>query len=952
MRERGVRKGIETHILFELGIESGSNKPHGVEQASPPQSTQKKEMRSQSFHQPQSLPKDTPPEVQPVSVAEQEAASLTPLYIESSRDLEETFSEMSQWFEGKEAESNWLKREKSIEKLRRMTKGNAPQDYSTLFMASIKRMLDGILKAVNSLRTTVCTIGCHLIQDLARTCGNVMDGGMLDTLLPNLLKLCGNTKKIAAAKANDTVTAIMANTTFHVRLLHNIHYASQDKNVQPRTYSCGWLKTVLARHSLSKHTIEHSGGLDIIEKIIKNGLNDSNPSVRENMRAAYWSFARLWSDKAEQIMSGLSQNHQDLLMKHPANPDPHRSVTATTGAPTSGKSVLSKSTSAVSSRPSIKETIAAQKKAKAAGRNLPERPGSAAETSNSPTKPVAPARPATAMASRTVSTQSVGSLSSAPVRPRRRVEPAKAGAPEMPANYTQPENSWRPTTPGNHGSFQGSPVIQPKDLKFSSASPSDPMFKRQSPQRRGYEETVRRPDVSPSKSNKQSPIRQNVVLDEEQLTQIMPNLATSNMSDYFSNIPTEQNQASANDKRSPEKQTSVNGRQRTNSDSPRKKQLNLLSGVQNLQEAHSVQRGSPQRISMSPRNIAGRKENLQQRSMYAQDPKGLKVYEDPEEGGASTTQPTSHVSPTPRALGELPVNEPLNRNRNPNEDDFKLVREEHVGPRKEEYHSDWKSEMQRQSKKLSRDGEKWDNPLQAQKMLQSGITRIQAKSLDAHGFRKLQSIIAFAPKTIWEDGYKIQELMMPLLEYLEEARFADVKDAIKDLDVKTQILVTIKLLHCHYHEWLEPNYLQIVCSCITARKFYHPSTHMVAGLEETIEEFLQYCQPLEVIGAVLDLLEVDVDHLTKNISCYVLGGQLHKCHRASLQPPVERIGTLASQCLQSSNPDVRRAAVEMSLEMYYNVPEERFWSLISGVREDSKSLVSYYLARHQSVHKM
>lgn len=948
MSDRGVRKGIETHILVELGMESGSQKLSGIDQTPTPVSTQKKESRSQSLHQSQPLPNETPPDTQPMSIAEQEAASLTPLYVESSRDLEETFSEMSQWFEGKEAESNWLKREKSIEKLRRITKGNAPQEYASPFMAHIKKMLDSILKAVNSLRTTVCTIGCHLIQDLARVCGHAMDGSMIDTLLPNLIKLCGNTKKIAAAKANDTVNAIMANTTYHIRLLHNIQYASQDKNVQPRTFSCGWLKTVLNRHSHSKHAIEHSGGLDIIEKVIKTGLNDSNPSVRESMRAAYWAFAKTWSDKADHIMSGLSQTHQDLMLKHAANPDPHRSFTSTTTAAPSAKAMLSKSTSAASSRPSIKETIAAQKKAKAAGRNLPERPESAAEISHSPTKSAAPARPATAMSSRAVSTQSVGTLSSAPVRPRRKVEPTRPAPSELAASSLPPEDLLRPTTPGTHGSPNSSPTRHPKDAVIQSGSPRNAIPLRQSPQRRGYEEPTKRQGISPSKLDRVSPTRQNLVMDEEQLTQIIPKFTANQLPPSLGNyLP--HDQLETNGKASPEKQSFLNGYHQGSSPSPRKKHTDLENGVQLASESPASQRGSPQRISMSPRNIAGRKENLQQRHMYAQDSKGLKVYEDPEDEGSSTTQPTSHVSPT-RALGELPVNEPLNRNRNAVEDDFKLVREEHVGPRKEEYHSDWKSEMQRQSKKLARDGEKWDNPLQTQKMLQSGITRIQAKSLDVHGFRKLQSIIAFAPKTIWEDGYKIQELIMPLLEFLEETKFADVNDGVKDLDVKTQILVTIKLLHCNYHEWLEPFYLQIVCACITARKYYHPTTHMVAGLEETIEELLRFCQPLEVITAVLDLLEMDTDHLTKNVSCYVLGGQLHKCHRASLQPPVQRIGELASQCLQSSNPDVRRAAVEMSLEMYYNVPEEKFWSLLSGVREDYKGLVSYYLARHQSVH--
>ena len=233
-----------------------------------------------------------------MSVSEQEAVLIEPLYVESSRDIEEIFREMNPWFEGKEAESNWLRREKSILKLRRLTRGNAPHQYATTFLANVKALLDGILKAVNSLRTTVCTIGCHFIQDLARECGSGLDN-MVEILLQSLIKLCGNTKKISAAKANDTVTSIMAHVSYHLRLLQHIHHATQDKNVQPRTYACGWLKTILSAHEHLVFTIEHSGGLDLIEKSIVVGLSDGNPSVRENMRPVYWAYAKIWPQKSE-----------------------------------------------------------------------------------------------------------------------------------------------------------------------------------------------------------------------------------------------------------------------------------------------------------------------------------------------------------------------------------------------------------------------------------------------------------------------------------------------------------------------------------------------------------------------------------------------------------------------------------------------------------------------------
>jgi CLIP-associating protein 1/2 len=239
-----------------------------------------------------------PDEASSISVSEQEAAQLDPIYVESPKDLEETFREMHPYFEGKECEGNWLKREKSILKLRKLTKGNALQDFGSVYLASIKGLLDGILKTVNSLRTTVCTIGCHLVQDIARVAGHGLDN-MVEILLQNLIKLCASTKKIAAAKGNDTVAAIIGNVSYNIRLTQHVYAACQDKNVQPRIYACGWLRIVITKHGYHKSTIDHAGGLELIEKCLRTGLLDRDPNVRESMRPTYWAFAAHWPAKSE-----------------------------------------------------------------------------------------------------------------------------------------------------------------------------------------------------------------------------------------------------------------------------------------------------------------------------------------------------------------------------------------------------------------------------------------------------------------------------------------------------------------------------------------------------------------------------------------------------------------------------------------------------------------------------
>ncbi len=231
-------------------------------------------------------------------VVEVKIEAVEPSYVNTLRELEDTFRDMHPCFEGKESEANWLKREQSCTKIRRLNAGNAPSDFHDGFLAGVKGLLDGILKAVNSLRTSLSKEGCSVVQEIARTAGPGLDP-MVEILLQNLVKLCGGTKKIASQAGNYTVDVIISNVSYNLRIMQHIWLACQDKNVQPRTYATGWLKTLLKKEAHHKSHIEHTGGLELIEKCIKRGLADANPGVRENMRSTYWAFARMWPTKAE-----------------------------------------------------------------------------------------------------------------------------------------------------------------------------------------------------------------------------------------------------------------------------------------------------------------------------------------------------------------------------------------------------------------------------------------------------------------------------------------------------------------------------------------------------------------------------------------------------------------------------------------------------------------------------
>lgn len=224
--------------------------------------------------------------------------AVDPLYVNSQRELDDIFRDMAPHFDGKETEQNWMKREQSIGTLRKLNAGNSPSDFPDAFLAGIRTMLDGIIKATNSLRTSLSKEGCALIQDIAITWGPAMDP-MVELLMQTLLKLSAGTKKISSHLANTTVDTLISRVSYTTRLMQHIWGACQDKNVQPRSYVTGWLKTLLKKEARHKNHVEHTGGLDLMEKCIRKGLGDPNPGVREKMRSTYWAFWAVWPARAD-----------------------------------------------------------------------------------------------------------------------------------------------------------------------------------------------------------------------------------------------------------------------------------------------------------------------------------------------------------------------------------------------------------------------------------------------------------------------------------------------------------------------------------------------------------------------------------------------------------------------------------------------------------------------------
>ena len=354
---------------------------------------------------------------------------------------------------------------------------------------------------------------------------------------------------------------------------------------------------------------------------------------------------------------------------------------------------------------------------------------------------------------------------------------------------------------------------------------------------------------------------------------------------------------------------------------------------------------------MSPGTIGSRKENLALKTSNFQDQKPLQVYEDPVLDSRDGKISPPLLVHTPGALEELPVNEPAKQHRQVV--GHQLLAEEPDSP---EYHQKWLAVEAAERRRMS-NSENIDNPRLARKILDSGILRVQSRSLDVHGFRKLQALIRTSGDSIWDGGYKFDELILPLLEYLEMPNDESIPRIGNVQDLKTQVLVTIRILLQHQPKYFYTYYPRALSAVLAARKYYSSTSHIVCGLEETAESIVHQCDPSPCIDSVLDLTETErtggVGTNTIFMGLYVLAGLLHRGQEKGSplrlnEEQEARLGRLGATCLSDTNPDIRRAVIEFVLELYENVDRERFWDLVVDAREDHRSLITYYLARKRA----
>lgn len=739
---------------------------------------------------------------------------------------------------------------------------------------------------------------------------------MSEIVLPHLVKLCASTKKIAAAKADATVTIVISCISYNIFLMKLIWAACEDKNVQPRKAATGWLKTLVAKHRDNKAVFEKGEGLSLFEKCLKKGLADSNPDVRKAMRPTYWAFIRLWPERVDNILNALSEQHRKVLITE-------NDETESIPAPAKAKTIAAAKSTAQQPKPSIKDAIAAKRQAAKADKAVdtssthitaPNIVSTAAAPTVSHTRP-------TAAATRT--------LSSAPMRPsrmmRKPTNPAKGSSAEMPKSNNE-------ITKDHPSTDVLTPPLKRSISVPEAARASTPDFSKSAPQA-----------VSASPPQ----------------TAITPTRSRSNsFTDTVKTFITDTVRALTPERFRPttEEKESEDTRPATPSTGTR---------ANSIPEPAKASSPDSSKCAPVPKFTPKKAKNLK--------PADEKPIFTPNIAPATSATTASKGSELPsctssdrpmqpifsrkeavarKALEELPVNEPrarpLSKMRHYEEDKIRLTREKWT------YVERFQMEHIKPTRRDAIDT--------VRKSLRARIQHVKGCQGSIQDFRAIQAIVRGNRQVLDSDPQLFDELLFTLLDVMESDEYCNLRVHELGEDHNTQLLITLRILVIN-HQHLVSAYLpRVLCAVVSAARGIDDDTHMAVALEDTVSGLVDQCDAGNLedsIDSLLDFVESE-DYSefmqTLGLGFYALTKLMCASDDERLCRPLvqeERLGALAARELTNSCSEIRHAACEFAVEyQFFLQDEQRFWDYISPTGADRMHIVAYFLSKMELAEKM
>ncbi|RMJ21604.1 hypothetical protein PHISP_07523 [Aspergillus sp. HF37] len=242
------------------------------------------------------------------------------------------------------------------------------------------------------------------------------------------------------------------------------------------------------------------------------------------------------------------------------------------------------------------------------------------------------------------------------------------------------------------------------------------------------------------------------------------------------------------------------------------------------------------------------------------------------------------------------------------------------------------------------------DPEAAREMICKGLERISKDTMDVVAYRKLQGLIEHHDD-MFGDEELFDRLLMTLLEAMERPASEKVGFLGRPLDLSTQTLLTIRFMFWNCKKYFSAYYPKAMAALVSARRNYGGNSHIVSGLEDTVEDIAGVCKAGDALDAVLDVIVAEdrdeQGYHVVNLGIFAATAILSRVHTRLPNRLVGRIGKFCGEVLAGSRLDARRSVTLLCINLHSLVtpPEANFWQALGTLREDSRNMLSYYIGR-------
>ena len=250
-------------------------------------------------------------------------------------------------------------------------------------------------------------------------------------------------------------------------------------------------------------------------------------------------------------------------------------------------------------------------------------------------------------------------------------------------------------------------------------------------------------------------------------------------------------------------------------------------------------------------------------------------------------------------------------------------------------------------------------------MLEKGIASVRNHAIDVVGYRHLQGLIMVNEK-VFDEEPLYDQLLLTLfhdLARVPEERPEKENPVGRPYEMKTQVLLTIGFMFRYGQRYFKRYFAYAIATMVKARGNFEDRAHIVGGLLKATGDITAKCtDPEEIVDTVLDFVEGELrndehnEEVAKRINRSMLMALqalrylLFRFKALKIQAPprlIERVGSFAGKRLNDEQANVRQAATDLCIQIYLTIgaDKQRLFSVLGHLRETSKNLLTYYIAR-------